>query len=129
LESAGWDIFDAVSDLPGERKIAGEEVTRILQEALQRDEHVVQLAPALREAQSKALRLLTVPTPHPGPPIVSPPEPKPQPKPGKRVVNQGSEQNMSLGDAKKMLSTLEKQATQKQEIHVNMSWIIEEGEE
>jgi hypothetical protein len=36
---------------------------------------------------------------------------------------------MSPGDAKKMLSTLEKRATQKQEIHVNMSWIIEESEE
>jgi hypothetical protein len=70
-----------------------------------------------------------VSTPQPGPTIVTPPEPKPQPKPGKKVVNQGSEQNMSLGDAKKMLSTLEKQATQKQEIHVNMSWIIEESEE
>jgi hypothetical protein len=129
LDSTNWEIFDAVANLPDERRTAGEEVARIVREALLRDEHVVELAPALREAQSKALRLLTVSTPPPKPPIITPPEPKPQPKPGKRVVSQGSEQNVSLAEAKGLLSKLENQATRKQEIHVNISWIIEEGDE
>src|SRR4029453_15634548 len=74
LDSTNWEIFDAVANLPDERRTAGEEVARIVREALQRDEHVVALGPALREAQSKALRLLTGPTPPAKPPIITPPE-------------------------------------------------------
>ena len=57
------------------------------------------------------------------------PEPKPPAETGKRIVNQGAEQNVSLADAKGLLSKLENQVAEKQEIHVNISWIIEEGEE
>jgi len=129
LESAPWDIFDAVRNLPDDRKTAAEEVGRIVMEALQSDEHVVQLAPALKDAQSKALRLLTVAGPQPTPPVEPPFVPEPRPKPGKRVVAQGSEQNLSLGEARKVLSKLENEAGKNQEIQLSFSWTIQEGED
>jgi hypothetical protein len=129
LESAGWDIFDAVSNLSDDRKSTAEEVTELVKAALQRDEHVTQLAPALREAQAKAVRLLTVSKPQPIPSDEKKPEPRPEPKRGKRIVDRGAEQNASLAGAKELLSNLEKKVTQKQEIRVNISWIIEESEE
>ena len=47
------------------------EVNRLVREALAADEHVVPLAPSLKEAQSKAVRLLTQ-------------KPPPPPSPGKK---------------------------------------------
>lgn len=129
LESAGWEIFEAVSNLSDDRKSAAEEVMEVVKTALQRDEHVTQLAPALREAQGKAVRLLTISTPPPIRPDEKKPEPKPEPKRGKRIVNQGAEQNVSLAGARDLLSNLEKQVANKQKIRVDISWVIEESEE
>ena len=128
LESGGWVVFEAVSKLSDERKNAAEEVLELVRGALQRDEHVTQLAPALSEAQVKALGLLTVTSPPP-PPNEKKPEPPLPPKRDKRVVDQGAEQNMSLAGAKGLISNLEKKVEKNREIRLNISWIIEESEE
>jgi len=59
LEAFNWEILDAVSRLTDERQAGAAEVNRLVREALAADEHAVPLGPALKEAQSKAVRLLT----------------------------------------------------------------------
>jgi hypothetical protein len=129
LESGGWVVFEAVSKLSDERKNAAEEVLELVRSALQRDEHVTQLAPALSEAQVKALGLLTITSPPPPPPDDKKPVPPPPTKRGKRIVDQGTEQNVSLAVAKELVSNLEKKVAKNRQARLNISWIIEEGEE
>jgi hypothetical protein len=59
LDTANWEIFEAVSKLSDERKPAADQILSEVRQALTSDEHVVQLAAALKGAQAKAVRLLT----------------------------------------------------------------------
>jgi hypothetical protein len=67
LETAGWDIFEAIGKLTDDRQQAAQEILAELREALSGDEHVVGLAPALTSAQARAVRLLTKVVPPPPP--------------------------------------------------------------
>jgi hypothetical protein len=130
LETAGWDIFEAIGQLTDERKPQVGEILKEVRLALESDEHAVSLAPALREAQAKAVRLLTKkalpgPTPEIQPPPVTPPPPKRQ----KRVVGQGEEQGVTLDSASERLSALKSKLQRGQTVRINLSWIIEEGGE
>ena len=51
-------IFEAIDRLSGERQSAAKAIRSSVTQALQADEHVTQLGPALREAQSRAMRLV-----------------------------------------------------------------------
>lgn len=129
LEGANWEILDAIGHLTDERKRKADRVIEDVKQALQCDEHVAALAPALTSAQSQATRLLTAPSPTPPTPEPEPlpePVPPPPPKPGRVVVKQASKEHMGLGDAKGVLKDLERDLKQGQVIKVNMSWTIEE---
>ena len=105
LGTAGWDIFEAIGKLGDERKAAAEAILAEVQQAISSDEHVMALAPTLTGAQARAVRLLTkaVEIPQPKPGVVTPPLNTPvQPliTPGKRVVGQGTKQDLSAAAAK-----------------------------
>jgi hypothetical protein len=130
LDTANWEIFEAVAKLSDERKQAAEQILAEVRQALTSDEHVVQLAPALKGAQAKAVRLLTksAPTPptkhpeRPEPEVVTPP-----PTVGVRTVSQGSEQNLSIQSAKGLLERLAGEMSTGQSARVSIGWVIEEG--
>jgi hypothetical protein len=126
LEGTNWEIFEAIGKLSDERQSAAAEIRGTVEQALQNDEHVVQLGPALQTAQSKAVRLLTESAKLPEP-TLRPSEPKPVPKQGKRVVGQGAEQNLEIAAAQELLSSLGQGLRDGQVLRVNLSWIIEEG--
>jgi hypothetical protein len=129
IEGTNWEVFDAVSKLTDDRRTAAAAIRDSVIEAMRSDEHVVQLGPALKTAQSKALRLLTQsPDPGPGPGPGPGPTPDPEPKPGKRVVTQGSRDNLNLAATKDLVAGLEREVKPNQDIRVNINWIIEEGE-
>jgi hypothetical protein len=120
LETFNWEILDAVARLTDERRTEAAEVSRIVREALAADEQAVPLAPALKEAQSKAVRLLTE---RPSPP---PPPPPPPPSPGKGV-QVGSRENVSLADAQQQLAKLKKELSAGKAVTVTLSWQIVDG--
>jgi hypothetical protein len=130
LDTANWEIFEAVAKLSDERKQAAEQILAEVRQALTSDEHVVQLAPALKGAQAKAVRLLTksAPTPptkhpeRPEPEVVTPP-----PTVGVRTVSQGSEQNLSIQSAKGLLERLADEVSAGQSARISIGWVIEEG--
>jgi len=59
IESTNWEIFDAIAKLTDERQAAAQVIRSSITHALQSDEHVTSLGPTLKEAQHKAVRLLT----------------------------------------------------------------------
>jgi hypothetical protein len=123
LDATDWEIFEATARLTDERKATADEIRHIICQGLASDEHVISLAAALQEAQAKAVRLLTTSTPAPGPQAT----PKPVPRPGRTMLRQGAEQHLTLRAAQDLLARLEHELQAGQEIHVTLSWIIEEG--
>ncbi len=138
LETAGWEVFEAIGKLEDERKTTAVEILTEVRQALAADEHVTALAPALKGAHARAVRLLTrpvAPPPTPAPPIY-PPKPPVQPpvqppvKPpvskGKRVIDEGAEQNLPLSAARQVLDDLEGRIKPSQTARINVSWVVEE---
>lgn len=133
LETAGWDIFEAIGKLTDDRQQAAKEILAEVRQALSSDEHALALAPALTGAQAQAVRLLTKSMEPPKPPIVTPPIQPPVKPPalppvakGKKIVGQGTKQDLGMTDAKKCLADLDKQVKAGQTARVSVSWVIEE---
>ena len=84
LDGTNWEIFEAIAGLTDERKTAANAIRSAVEQALRCDEHVKPLAGTLKEAQSKAVRLLTVPPPPPPPASPSTSAPTPRPKVDRR---------------------------------------------
>ena len=99
-------------------------MNRLVREALAADEHAIPLAPALKEAQSKAVRLLTQKTAPPPEKKVPPPLP---PKVGKPSVCQGQKADLSLAEARRQLELLEQEARDGRAVTVSLAWQITEG--
>ena len=134
LETAGWEIFEAIGKLDDQRKATATEILAEVRQALAADEHVTALAPALKGTHARAVRLLTKQVP---PIVVKPPEiPTPGKAPlidtplrkGKTIVGQGAKQNLPLADARQVLADLNGQIKPGQTTRVNVSWVIEEGD-
>jgi hypothetical protein len=125
LDTAAWDIFEAIGKLGNDHRDTVEQILNEVRQVLQSDEHVVPLAPALKGAQAKALRLLTeVAKPRD---VVPPPPPTPPPKPGVAIVETGREQNLNREALSARLLQLDKKVRPGQTIRFDVSWIIEEG--
>jgi hypothetical protein len=123
MDAMHWEIFEATARLTDERKTTADEIRTIISQGLASDEHVIALAAALQEAQAKAVRLLATSKP------ISEVQvgPKTVPRPGRSILRQGAEQHLTLHAAQDLLARLEHELQAGQEIHVSLSWIIEEG--
>jgi hypothetical protein len=136
LETAGWEVFEAIGKLEDERKTAADEILAEVRQALASDEHVTALAPALKGAHARAVRLLTKAMPAPQPPVVPPVVPPPSPTPpvvrpvlkGKKVVGQDTKQDLSMTEARRVLAEVEGKIKPGQTARINVSWVIEEGD-
>jgi hypothetical protein len=135
LETAGWEVFEAISKLDDERKSAAQEILAEVRQALAADEHVTALAPALKGAHAQAVRLLTKAASGPQTPVVPPVVTSSLPKPpvvspaakGKKVVDQDAKQNLSMTEARRVLSDVEGKIKRGQTARISVSWVIEEG--
>ena len=130
IDGAAWEIFDAIGNLADDRQARATSIRASVRQALEADEHVTALGPALQEAQFKAVRLLAEAVPKlaelaPGagstPAVTKPPESK------RRIVASELRENLTLADAKKLLADLDQKLPKGQDIKLNVSWIIEAG--
>ncbi len=144
IESTNWEIFDAIAKLADERQAVAQSIRLSIAQALQSDEHVTSLGPTLKEAQHKAVRLLTQ-TPQTAPPVVPPFAPPPvsgvtsvtlpgvttppitKPTTTKKILESETRSDLSIIELKKIVSDLESKYTSKQMIKFNASWIVEEN--
>jgi hypothetical protein len=142
IESTNWEIFDAIAKLVDERQSVAQSIRSSIALALQADEHVTALGPTLKEAQLKAVRLLTqapqpispvvppVVPPSPGPtevtlPGVTPPVSKPNAT--RNILESETRSDLSFNELKKIISDLEQRYSGNQVIKFNASWIVEEN--
>ena len=143
IESTNWDIFDAIAKLADDRQAVAQSIRSSIAQALQSDEHVTSLGPTLKEAQHKAVRLLTQ-SPQIAPPLVPPVVPPvsgvtsvtlpgvttpPVTKPTntQKILESETRLDLSINELKKIVSDLETKYTGKQVIKFNASWIVEEN--
>jgi len=143
IESTNWEIFDAIAKLADERQSVAQSIRSSIAQALQSDEHVTALGPTLKEAQLKAVRLLTQTPPPPVQvrvPAVTPPvagvtsvtlpgvttPPVSKPTATKKILESETKSDLSVSELKKIISDIEQKYTGKQEIKFNASWIVEE---
>jgi len=129
LETAGWEIFEAVAEITGDRQEKARQILVEVREALQSDEHALQLAPALRGAQAKAVQLLTKPIEVPKPLSGDRHPLKPPVKPGRREVQRDSREGLTIAEAEACLSRLSRELKPGQTARINLGWVIEEGGE
>jgi hypothetical protein len=127
LAATQWKLFESIRSLQDDRVVAAKALLGRVAEALKNDQHVTDLGPVLRIEQSKAIDLLT-PTGIPPKPPIDPPVPpiKPPIKPGKKVVDSGTRENLSVMDAKKEIDQIQQKAKGTQVPRINVSWVIEE---
>jgi hypothetical protein len=117
LDSAPWELFDAVGRLADDRASAGQNIRTRVAEALEADELAVALPNALKAIAADAVRLLSAtppPQPQPPPPVEPPPA-------GWRVVD--SKLRVPAGDAVKQIRDAVKARN-----NLFVSWTIEEKE-
>ena len=133
LEGTNWEIFETAGRLADQRREAANSIRAAVAQALSSDEHVTQLAPALKAAQSQALRLLTktippeTPPPPPAPPvpIAAPPPPIP-PRSATTIIDHGSTQAQGAAEAIRQLNQLQEKLSANQRLRVSLRWQIEE---
>ncbi len=142
LDGTQWKLFESIRRLQDERFTAAGSLLRRVSNALKSDQHVTALGPVLKVEQSNAIDLLT--PPQPKPPVGHPPEPpggkplgpKPLPPdvgpplppvgPGKRVVDRGTRENLSLAEAEEEIAKVREKSKGTRVARVNVSWVIEE---
>jgi hypothetical protein len=118
LESTNWEIFEAIGKLAGDRKSQAASIHSSVALALRCDEHVRALGPVLKDAQSRALQLLTE--------VAPPPPPPPPVKSGRRVVNEGAVELQTVETARKKLNELATMVTGKRTIVMTLTWRVED---
>jgi len=128
LTATQWKLFDSIRQLHDDRVVAANALLRRVADALCSDQLVAALPPVLRIEQSKAIDLLTPPakpqatvTPVPEPPPVAPPT-----KPGKKVIDRGVRENLTVAQASDEIERLRQKAKGSQVARINVSWLIEE---
>ena len=97
LENTSWELFDKIGQLPRERAPQAPSIVERVNDALRRDEHVVELKRALKDTQSVALELLTslvevtpLPPPPVQPPVARPPAPQAETTGSRRAIDERS---------------------------------------
>ncbi|MHB8973729.1 MAG: hypothetical protein ACYC3X_26100 [Pirellulaceae bacterium] len=135
IAATQWKLFESIRNVQDDRAVAAQALVRRVAAALKNDQHVTALEPVLRIEQSKAIDLLT-PPPTPYKPPVTPPTPPVDPpvappvtppvKPGKKLIDSGTRENLSLAEAEAEIARVRQKAIGGQVTRVNVSWVIEE---
>jgi hypothetical protein len=127
LAATQWKLFESIRSLQDDRVVAAKALLGRVADALENDQHVTGLGPVLRIEQSKAIDLLTPPAMPPTPSITTPAvTSKPPAKPGKKVVDSGARENLSISEAEAEIARLRQKASNTQVARINVSWVIEE---
>jgi hypothetical protein len=121
LENASWELFETIAQLPRERAPQAQSIVERVKDALMRDEHVIELKRALKEAQSAALELLTslVDTTPPQPPAVQPPVVAPLPS---RAAMTGDQRGIDTRRATTVFASIQKAMESDAALVLDIQW-------
>jgi hypothetical protein len=114
LQATNWELLEALRAIHDERTTAAEALRARVAEALRHDELSQPLGPALRAAQSDALRLI-VPSPPPSP---SSPSFAPTPVP----VERGQAQGLGAAEAQERVQVLLRRLRDDPALRLTLTW-------
>lgn len=123
LAATQWKLFQSIRLLQDDRSDAAKALLGRVAEALGNDQYVTALGTVLKIEQSRAIDLLTPPPP-PKPVVESPT--KPPVDPGKKLVDRGTRENMSLDEADQEIARLRQKSKGPRVVRITVSWVIEE---
>ncbi len=125
LSHVKWELLEAVDRLGGQREGAAKAIRQTLRDAFQKDEYVVALAPALKEVESRAVRLLaeasTVPPVQPQPPIIVDP---PVPTSKTYALLSKGNREISKDDFEKVVEEIEEELEADENARLKVSWEV-----
>ena len=128
LRDSAWSVFDILRTLNDHRKDAAGAILARVVEILSSDEHAIALKPARDEQHGKALRLLSD-TPKPAPVPTPTPTPTPPADPTEVVIASKEQRNLSASDARRVLSSLDKEMSEHPDYRLNLAWkIVKRGQ-
>ena len=138
LQTAGWQTYELIHKLPAEHQDKADPILKELRHALASDEHVLELATELKSTHAQAMllleRLVETKPAAPSAPAIKPQsqtnEATPVPIPTvkrKTVIDQNSEQDLTLSAARDLLADLAGKIQANQSVRVNLSWVVEQG--
>ncbi|MDE8345040.1 MAG: phage resistance protein [Acidocella sp.] len=130
LAAAPWKLFESMGSLQDDRAGAAKALLGRVVEAMKNDQHVTVMGPVLLNERDKAIDLLTPPAASPAPPPNLPIQPiqavQPPLKAGKKVVDSGTKENLSLTEAEREIARVRLRTGSAQVVRMNVSWVIEE---
>ena len=122
VRTAGWQIFEAATALPDERRQAALAIKARIGEILATDEHAIALKPALDEQQGRALRLLTdVPKP-PDPPELRKPPKLVKPVRETVVVREAAAVDLDPEEAREVLDEIADELGKDTDLRLSITW-------
>lgn len=125
LESAKWQLFEAIGRLADGRRERAQRVLGALRDALGRDELAVALPPALRHAEDEATRLLVEEIDRPPlPPLPPPPRPR-KPEPAVEE-DKGELKGLDAERVQELAARIAARLAKNPGASVTVSWKIEE---
>lgn len=110
LEATKWELFTAITALPGDRGEAALAVRAKLVEVLTHDEYAQPLAPVLAQLEREAIRLLTPPAPA-----------------GRTVVERGSQAGLDAAGVERAAAELREKLASDPSLRVDLSWNVSKG--
>ena len=115
LETAKWNLFEAVSGLTDDRSKAAAGHRARLVEALSHDEYAIALGEKLKKLEDDAIRLLT-------PPETT--QPTPTPPKGVQVVETKSQEGLAALEAREVLARLASRLEEESDLRLDVSWTL-----
>jgi hypothetical protein len=143
IDTISWPLLDTVKAIKGPLENEAMAVLGTLKAAAIADEHAATLKTAIDAFNRNAASLVARALPGVAPPVVFPPTPGPadgpvpppvspppvQPSAGRRIVKQGSQQNLDPTSARRLLEEIERDAAGARKASVEIIWTIDEPDQ
>jgi hypothetical protein len=143
IDCISWPLLDTVKAIKGPLETEAASVLGTLKAAATADEHAATLKTAIDAFNRDAASLVARALPIAVPPVVVPPTPRPaggevpqpvspppvQPSAGRRIVKQGSRQNLDPASARRLLEEIEQDAGGARKASVEITWTIDEPDQ
>lgn len=126
MASTQWKLFASIRSIRDDRSEVAQALLERVADALRNDQHVTALGSVLKNEQIKAIDLLTPTPPKPATGVPTTPPTTPTIRPGKKLVDSGSRENLSLTEAESQITQLRQNIKATQVVRISVSWAIEE---
>lgn len=123
LSHVKWDLLEGVRKLTDHRQQAAEAIWENVKATFQKDEYAVALAPMLREAEKRAVKLLTdIPEPVSPPATPQPPVPEKPKQPSYKVIARGVREGLTETELDELVEEIRSGLNTDAAARLNITW-------